>query len=118
METEWKHRRPQKSYRRAVRKKQVFKQLCIWYENGYATEATAYRLARALDMHPSNHFHNILNEMVDEGILKRELRPQPGRVDTYFYSLADASLLITSKLTRRVIVKRRGVVSGQLELAL
>jgi len=105
-----------RAYKRSARKQQVIKQLRIWHENGYATEATAYKLARALDMRPSNHFHDILNEMVTEGDLRVEMREQPGRIETKFYLLTEKRI-ITEKFSRRHIsLKKRGVVVGQLEM--
>ena len=109
-------KRKPKAYRRSVRKQQVIKQLMIWRENGYAIEATSYRLAKALEMNASPHFIDILNELVEEGALKAEIREQPGRYPTKFYSLGDAHI-ITSKFSRRHIsVKSRGVAVGQLEM--
>ena len=105
-----------RAYRRSARKQQVIKQLMIWRENGYATEATMYRLAKALNLTPQTTFTSILNEMVDEGALKVEVREQPGRYPTKFYSLGDA-LIITGKVSRRhIAVKSRGVAVGQLEM--
>jgi predicted ArsR family transcriptional regulator len=108
----------QKAYTRKKRKEQVLKQLTIWYETGYAEQATSYQLAKALEITPQQRFRDLLNEMVDEGLLAVVERDQSGRYTTKFYSLVAGATLITSKLTRRVIVKHKGVVSGQLELAL
>jgi len=105
-----------RAHKRSQRKQQVLKQLRIWYENGYATEATSYKLAKALDLRPSQHFTDILNEMVVAGDLRVEWREQPGRFKTGFYLLA-VSPLITEKFHRRHIsVKSRGVAVGQLEM--
>ena len=108
--------RVQRAYRRSVRKQQVIKQLMIWYQNGYATEATSYKLAKALDVRPSQKFRDILNEMVAEGDLECVERIQSGRFPTRFYLLQEKHL-ITEKFSRRHIsVKSRGVAVGQLEL--
>lgn len=105
-----------RAYRRSARKQQIIKQLQIWYQNGYATEATSYKLAGALDMRPSQTFRDILNEMVEDGDLLRVFRDQPGRMGTFFYLLAE-SRLITEKFSRRHIsVRKRGVAVGQLEM--
>ena len=56
--------RKPRAYKRSQRKQQVIKQLMIWYQNGYATEATSYKLARALDLRATQHFADILHEMV------------------------------------------------------
>jgi hypothetical protein len=115
-EKEWKHRRPQKAYKRPQRKKQIIKQLMLWLEDGYASEATSYQLAKALELNASPHFRNILNEMVDEGILTATERDQSGRYTTRFYALAHGADIITRNVNRRVNVKHKGVVSGQLEM--
>lgn len=105
-----------RAYRRAERKRQVVKQLAIWFENGYATDATSYKLAKALDMRPSQKFSDILNEMVAEGTLKAEVREQPGRYPTKFYSLSDVHALSRVISRRHIAVKSRGVAVGQLEM--
>lgn len=108
--------RVQRAYRRSVRKQQVVKQLRIWHDNGYATEATSYKLAKALDIRPTQRFRDILNEMVTDGDLKCVERVRAGRWVTKFYLLADWHL-ITEKFSRRhITVKNRGVAVGQLEL--
>jgi hypothetical protein len=105
-----------RAYKRSQRKQQVLKQLRIWHENGYATQATSYKLAKALDLRPSPHFRDILNEMVAEGsLLVVEAQPS-GRFPTKFYLLAELPI-ITEKFHRRHIsVKSRGVAVGQLEM--
>lgn len=105
-----------RSYRRAQRKAQVIQQLLIWHENGYATEATSYKLAGALGLRPSPHFRDILNEMFEEGDLCREFRDQPGRMGTFFYSLSYHNLSRSNVTRRKIAVKSRGVNVGQLEM--
>lgn len=107
-----------RAYKRHLRKEQIEKQLRIWYENGYANEATSYKLAKALDMRPAATFSDILNEMVDEGILKRDYREVSGRIPTFFYSLAVSPLITEKYGKRRIVVKHKGAIAGQLELAL
>jgi len=105
-----------RAYRRSARKQQIIKQLRIWNENGYATEATSYKLAKALDMRPSTAFLNILYEMVDEGDLTMEYREKNGRFPGHAFLLAEKHI-ITKKYSRRHIsVKSRGVAVGQLEM--
>lgn len=105
-----------RAYKRSVRKQQVIKQLRIWIENGYATEATSYKLAKALDLRPAQTFRDILNEMVAEGDLVRRPMDKTGRLPGWFYALSDARTLSRVVLKRRVNVKRKGVVSAQLEM--
>jgi hypothetical protein len=108
--------RKPRAYRRSVRKQQIIKQLQIWNQNGYANEATSYKLAKALDVVPAQTFRDILNEMVVDGDLVAVDRDQPGRMTTRFYSLA-SSLLIAEKFSRRHIrINQRGQNVGQLEM--
>lgn len=105
-----------RAYRRGARKQQIIKLLQVWHQNGYATEATSYKLAKALNVRPSQKFRDILNEMVVEGDLQCVEREQSGRFTTRFYSLVE-SRLITEKFSHRHIsVKSRGVAVGQLEM--
>lgn len=108
--------RKPRAYRRSVRKQQIIKQLQIWHQNGYATEATSYKLAKALDVVPAQTFRDILNEMVKDGDLEVVERDQPGRMTTRFYLLA-SSRIITEKFSHRQIrINKRGVNVGQLEM--
>ena len=106
-----------RAYKRSARKRQVIKQLQVWKENGFATEATSYKLAGALDMRPSQTFRDILNEMVDEGQLARTFREDiPGRMPTFFYSLVDGAYYHELFSRRHIAVRSRGVAVGQLEM--
>lgn len=108
--------RKPRAYRRAVRKQQVIKQLRIWHQNGYATGATSYKLAKALGLRPAQTFRDILNEMVAEGDLECAEMELSGRYAAKFYLLTERHL-ITEKFSRRHIsLKKRGVVVGQLEM--
>lgn len=82
----------------------------------YAGEATSYMLADAVDVRPSQKFRDILNEMVEDGILKVEERDQSGRFATKFYSLSDAASYHEKFSSRHISVKSRGVNVGQLEM--
>jgi len=105
-----------RAYKRSIRKQQIIKQLQVWHQNGYAKEVTSYRLAKALDVRPSQKFRDILNEMVAEGDLECFDSEKSGRFTTRFYLLA-SSRLITEKFSRRHIsVRSRGVAVGQLEM--
>lgn len=108
--------RKPRAYKRSVRKRQVIQQLKIWRQDGYATEATSYRLAKALDIRPAQTFRDILNEMVVEGDLLVVERDKIGRWATKFYLLAEKHV-ITEKFSRRSIsVRRRGEIVGQMEM--
>jgi len=105
-----------RAYRRSVRKQQIIKQLSIWHQNGYATEATSYKLAKALDMRPTQRLRDILNEMVDEGDLYCQERIINGRFPTKFYLLVETRLITEKYHRRHISVKSRGVAVGQLEM--
>ena len=106
----------QRAYRRSQRKQQVIKQLRVWYENGYATEATSYKLAKALDMRPSTALLNILYEMVDEGDLTMEYREKNGRFPGHVFLLASSRLITKKYSHRHITVRNRGQAVGQLEM--
>jgi len=108
-----------KAYSRAKRKEQVMRQFSIWINNGDATSKTMYRIARALGMSPTKHVQDILLEMVTEGSLTCEARDQKGRWTTRFFQVNQTSEHYHEKYgKRRIIVKHKGVISGQLELPL
>ena len=108
--------RKRKAYRRSQRKQQIIKQLKIWHQNGYANEVTCNKIAKALDLTPSPHLLDILNEMVEEGDLESRDVHKPGRFPGKVYLLTEKHV-ITKKFSRRHIsVKSRGVAVGQLEM--
>jgi len=106
-----------KAYKRSKRKEQVVLQLRIWFDNGYATEATSYKLAKALDIEPTQRFRDMLNEMVTEGSLVRAPMNKTGRLPGWFYALSQPREYYHEKYSkRRIAVKHKGVVSAQLEM--
>jgi hypothetical protein len=109
-------KRKPRQYSRADRKLQVIGQFSVWSDNGDNEPKTMQRIAKALDLVPSTKFRDILLEMETEGDLVTEMRDQSGRWTTRFYALSPARTLSRVVLKRRVVVKHRGVVSGQLEM--
>lgn len=107
-----------RAYSRGKRKQQVIKQLQIWYHNMYSNGATSYRLAKALDMRPSPHFRDILNEMVVEGDLVAVGIEKPGRWTTRMYLLAEKHLITEKYFRRHISVKSRGRAVGQLDMGI
>ena len=105
-----------RAYRRSARKQQIIKQLRIWHENGYATEATSYMLANALDLTVQTRFISILKEMVAEGDLECVEREQPGRWVTNFWSLTEKHIITKKYSHRHITVRNRGQAVGQLEM--
>jgi len=105
-----------RAYSREKRKEQIRLQFSIWRRNGDTAPKTMPRIARALELVPSQHVADILNEMAQEGILNVEERDQAGRWTTKFYLLVEKHV-ITEKFSRRSIaVRSRGKNVGQLEL--
>lgn len=106
-----------KAYKRSKRKEQVVLQLRIWHDNGYATEATSYKLAKALEIEPTQRFREMLAEMCNEGVLVRTPMNKTGRLPGWFYALSPSRVHYHEKYSkRRVNVKRKGVISAQLEM--
>lgn len=110
---------PRKNYSKSERKQQIIASFQIRAEHGKPNEATKYGIARALDVTPSQHLETILKEMVAEGTLSVQERDQRGRWTTRFYSLTNPVVSYHEKYgRRRILVKQRGRVAGQLEMAL
>jgi len=105
-----------RAYKRSVRKQQIIKQMRIWHENQHAYSATSYKLAKALDIRPSQKFRDILNEMVAEGDLRCEEASPPGRFQTRFYLLTEKHIITEKYSHRHIRVNRRGQNVGQLEM--
>lgn len=109
-------KRKPKAYRRDKRKEQVLNKLREWYETDYAKQATSYKLAKALDLEPTQHFRDILNEMVEAGdLLVVEAQPS-GRFPTKFYLLATSPLITEKSYRRTITFKKRGFVVEQWEM--
>ena len=102
-------------YSREKRKEQVINQFNIWHMNNDEKPKTMNRIARALDLVPSQKFTDILLEMVDEGSLTFEWRDASGRWTARDYSLIK-SLIREKFLKREIKVNKRGVAVGQLEM--
>lgn len=108
-----------KAYSRAKRKEQVLRQFAVWRGNGDTEPKTMNRIAKALGMTPQQHVTNILAEMVIEGSLTYEVRDRQGRWTTRFFQVNQASEHYHEKYgKRRIVIKHKGVISGQMELGL
>jgi len=107
-----------RQYKKWERKQQVLWHFEQWHDRGNTEPKTMYEIAKVLDLVPSQHVHSILIEMVESGDLTFSERDQSGRWTTRFYALSTARTLSRVVLKRRVVVKHKGVVSGQLEMAL
>lgn len=111
-------KRKPRAYSREKRKEQVMGQFAIWYSKGDTEPKTMNRIAKALDLTPQTHVTDILLEMVTEGKLTWIEREKSGRWTARAF-LPVVSPLITEKYgKRRIVVKHKGAIAGQLELAL
>lgn len=110
-------KRKPRQYKREERKAQVLRQFGVWRDNGDTEPKTMQRIAKALDLVPSYKVTKILLEMELEGKLVTEMRDQSGRWTTRFYSVTPSFEHYHEKYgKRRINVKRKGVVSAQLEM--
>lgn len=107
-----------KAYSREKRKEQIKLQFRGWHENGDTEPKTMYRIAKALGMTPNARIYSMLDELIVDGYLTMESRDQSGRWTTKFYYPVIATLITEKWAKRRIVVKHRGVISGQLEMAL
>jgi len=106
-----------KAYTLQERRDQVIKQFNVWHENGDDEPKTMNRIAAALKMTPQQHVTNILLGMVADGLMTFDERDKKGRWTARYYSLL--SNLITEKYGKRwIVVKRKGKIAGQMEMAL
>jgi hypothetical protein len=105
-----------KAYSREKRKDQIKLQFRVWIDNGDTEPKTMYRIARALGMTPSVKIYAMLDELIVDGYLTMESRDQSGRWTTRFYYPVVTTLITEKYGKRRINVKRKGVVSGQLEM--
>ena len=108
-------RRKLKAFSRDERKLQVKTQFAIWIQNGEEEWATLYRIARALGMSPAGSFQHILDEMVTSGILIKQAFDNPGKWETFKYTLTPGTF---QRPTRRMLLRVSGKVVDQLELPL
>jgi hypothetical protein len=56
--------------------------------------------------------------MAADGLLETKMEDQPGRWQTRFYYPVEKVLITEKYGKRRIVVKRRGVEHGQLEMAI
>ena len=92
-------------------------QFDVWYSNGDTEPKTMTRIARALDLTPSTKFTHILLELVADGKLVSDWYEKSGRWTSRGFVLnSEARTLSRVVLKRRIVVKHKGVESGQLEM--
>ena len=91
-------------------------QFSVWHRNGDHDPKTMPRIAKALDIWPRQGLHHMLQEMVEAGDLTVEERDQSGRWTTKFYLLVEKRLITEKYSRRRISVKSRGQIVGQMEL--
>lgn len=107
-----------RAYSREKRKDHIKGQFKIWLENGDSEPKTMNRIAKALGLTPQSRIYGLLDELILEGYLTCELRDQSGRWTTRFYYPVEKQLITEKYGKRRIVVKRKGAIVGQMELAL
>jgi hypothetical protein len=93
----------QRQYNRADRMDMVVHALSALAQDGKKPEATAYKLARALDMAVSPHLYSILSDMVAQGRLNVRDEVITNRCERTFY-----------QLPRSVKIRKMIILNGQL----
>jgi len=107
-----------RAYSREKRKEQIIGQFAIWHTNGDDEPKTMNRIAKALGMIPSTAINDMLLELVDEGKLGFVAREKSGRWTARGYYPVIKRLITEKYGKRRIVVKQRGAVVGQMELGL
>ena len=109
----------QKAYSHEKRKEQILGQFGVWLSKGDTAPKTMYRIARALDMTPNQRITDMLLELVDEGQLTFVIREKSGRWAARGFMASPSLEHYHEKYSkRRIVIKHKGVISGQMELAL
>lgn len=80
---------PAHRYTKEERKRQVILALSIKAQHGETPEATAYELAKKLDITPSGAFYDILAEMVANRELNTRFQKHRPNADKVIYILTD-----------------------------
>jgi len=93
-------------------------QFAVWHTNGDDEPKTMNRIAKALNMTPSPHVRDMLLELVSEGQLEFMAREKTGRWTARGYYPVIKRLITEKYGKRRIVVKQRGAVVGQMELGL
>jgi len=88
---------PNRRFTREERKEQIILALVIMAQNDQFPEATAYTIARKLDMSPSWHFYTYLSELVAEGRLTTRQQSLGARGTRTFYALPEGSYVRPEK---------------------
>jgi len=91
--------------------------IALSMQRGQGHELTAYRIARAIGMKPSQHVTQMCAELCAEGKLRcRVDSKREGRWMTYWYALPDGATIENREKKRQIAVKSNGKQVGQLEL--
>lgn len=105
-----------KAYSRDERKAQVIALLAIEAQHGREPKMTMYRIAKGLDMSPSNHLTKILKEMVVSGVLDcSQVIHRPG-VNKAVWGLKRGTWAYPQKMTRTVRIMQGGEEKGVFSL--
>lgn len=106
-----------RSMSRAGRRNQILLAFAIKIKHGLGKEMTAYEIARKIDLRPTSpNFRSLLNQMVEDGLLKVEAnfnasRMINGRVSFIYFPAQEIE-----PVKRSISVRAAGKQIGQLEL--
>lgn len=98
---------PNSRYTREERKEMIVLALTIMAQHGLKPEATAYTIARKLDMNPSMHLYGLLSDMVAEARLSIRWESLGARGSRTWYRLPEGSYEMPSE-ERTINLKIRG----------
>jgi len=105
-----------KTYSRYERKAQVIALLSVEAQHGRTPKMTMYRIAKGLDMSPSNHLTKILKEMVAAGLLDcSQAIHRPG-VNKAIWGLKEGTWAYPQSMRRLITFNLNGKEKGVLSL--
>lgn len=105
----------QRTYGRQKRKDQILTAFKIAVQNEDFEPKSVADIGRLIGLNRSTHLQGILHEMSEAGELVESWRDVEGKMGAYVFTLSSANY--HELLSRRKIaVKNRGVVVGQMEM--
>lgn len=104
-----------RTYSRQKRKNQILTVFKIAAQHDDCEPKTIADVGRLIGLNRSTHLQGILHEMSEEGELVESWRDVEGKMGAYVFTLSSTNY--HELLSRRKIaVKNRGVVVGQMEM--
>jgi len=102
--------------KREERKQQIIIAMRIATGKNKHHVSSAVKLAKALDMSPSQHFRNIIDELVEEGELISFDVPSKSAVSHRRYYMLPPSKRGNPNKPRSIILKHNGKPVGEMQL--